>query len=393
MSSRHSHNSPTTLTEEPEGHLDESRRDEPEEPTESQRGEPEKSAKPQREEPGEPTDSQRDEPDERQRPPSPEPPASPSTSQAPGDQPPQTPLKDRDSEGRLTGNPTLLTDSPTAYTTPLREPTPPRVSQVLDFNTTTHTTLTAAAEMITGNANQPMMTNAGPPVNQPTPTGNNTNPNARGSTSNATNMNTPAVRYNTATTPNMPGNIVTTVYYHPDRSQTMLSSRPLSPGRQTGLGPGMYDPIRGDNGTQVYTPVTNGNGNGGDPVGAPVRRGSRDTLGRNGAPRPRPVFNNPADGNFVGSGNGYGYGPGPGSRRASRIVSGQDWLPDIPEPMSPVSGFSRRFEVVEFYSCTLQREKTVEERLRPTINSATTERDKYRKQGTLCSVVVLHSWR
>lgn len=252
------------------------------------------------------------EPDER---PSTEPPASQVL-----DQPPQTPLKDRGSGGRLTGNPSLPTDSPTTHTTTLRDSTPQGFSQVLEFNRVSQTTLTAAAELITGNANRPdeapmsNMTNAGSPVNQPTATGhdrsgNNTNPDASGSTPTIT-----SARPNTATSSGTSGSVANTIHYHLDRSQTLLSSRPLSPERpQSGHGLATYDPIRGE-----------------IPIQDPVRRTS--------VPRPRPAFN-PTDGTLVGS----GYGPGPGSRRASRLMSGQDWLPDVPviqEPLPPVSGFS-----------------------------------------------------
>jgi len=306
------------------------------------------------EEPKELVESRReslDEPDERHREPSTEePPASPSSASQALNQPPQTPLKDRDSVGRLTGNPTLSTDSPTAHTTTLRESTPPRLSQVVEFNSVAQTTLTAAAELIAGNVNRPddapslsKMTGAGSPVNQPIATGYDgtgidANPYASGSTSNVTNPNPVRTHPNTATTSGTSGGVVNTVHYHPDRSQTPLSSGPLSPERrQSGPGPATYDPIRGDLPGQVYLPGGSGNG-GGDPIGMPSQLGS---IRRTSVPRPRPAFN-PTDGTLVGNGNGLGYGPGPGSRRASRMMSGHDWVPDIvEEPLPPVSGFLR----------------------------------------------------
>ena len=248
--------------------------------------------------------------------------------------------------GRLAGNPALLTDSPASHTTTLRDSTPPRLSQVIEFNGVAQTTLAAAAEMITGNVNRPddapttKTTNAGSPVDQPTATGagNNANPNANGSTSTIVNANSTRTRPSTATTSGTSGGVVNTVQYHPDRSQTLLSSSPISPGRQSGLGPASYDPIRGEVPIQVYSQSVGGGGNDeADHVGVPDRQRSRDTLRRASVPRPRPVFS-PPDGTLVGSGLGYG----PGSRRASRLMSGHDWLPDVPvieEPLPPVIGF------------------------------------------------------
>lgn len=290
-----------------------------------------------------------EEPDEQHQGSSTEPLASSSASQV-LDQPPQTPLKDRDSVGRLTEDPTLPTDSPAAHTTTLQDSTSPMPSQLVEFNSVAQTTLTAAAELIAGNVNRPedaptptpsRMTNAGSLVNQPTATGHDstyidTNPYASGSTSNVTNPNLTRARPNTATTSGTSGGVINTVHYHPDRSQTLLSSRPLSPERrQSGYEPISYDPIRGDVPVQMYLPGGSGNG-GGDPIGMSSQLGSRDSTRRTGVPRPRPVFN-PTDGTLAG-------GNGPGSRRASRTMSGNDWLPDVPlieEPLPPVSCFLR----------------------------------------------------
>jgi len=247
--------------------------------------------------------------------------------------------------GRLTGNPTPPTDSPTVHTTTLQESTPPTLSQVVEFNSVAQTTLTAAAELIARNVNRPdgaptlsKMTNVGSPVNQPTASGHESasidaNPYPSGSTSsNVTNTNPVRTRPNTATTSGTSGGDSNTVHYHSDRSQSLLSPNQLSAERgQSGSGPTPYDPIRGDLPSQPYLPGGSGNG-GGDPIGMPSQPGRRTSV-----PRPRPVFN-PTDGTLVGS------GPGSGPRRASRMMSGQDWLPDVPvveEPSSPVSGFLR----------------------------------------------------
>jgi len=318
MTSTLGYSTPVTLSEEPEA-LVKSRRESP------------------------------DEQDERYQGPSTEPPASSSASQV-LDRPPETPLKDRDSVGRLTGNPTLPTDPSITHATTLQDSTPPRLSQVIEFNSVAQTTLTAAAELIAGNVNRPddapslsKMANAGSPVNQPIAIGHDNtfldaDPYASGSTSNVTYPNPTRTRPNTATTSGTSGGVVSAVHYHPDRSQTLLSSGPLSPERrQSAPGPISYDPIRGDVPVQAYLPGGSGNG-GGNPIGMPSQLGSRDPTRRTSLPRPRPVFN-PTDGTLVGG--GFGYGPGPGSRRASRMMSGNDWLPDVPvveEPLPPVSG-------------------------------------------------------
>ena len=235
------------------------------------------------------------------------------------DRPPQPPSKDRDLEGRLSGD-----------STP-RDSSHSRISHVIDFNTTPQTTLAAAAELITGSVQSrpgvstSNMTNAGSPANQLVTnrdgTDNNANPNASGSTSNTRDTNSTSTHPNSTTT---------TIYHHPE-SQTPSSSRPLSlERRQTGPGLTAYDQIRGDGRIQAYLPDTNGSGEG-DPTSLSSRLGSRNTVGRVSVPRPRSAFS-PTDGTLVGN--------GPGSRRASRLMSGQDWLPDVPivgEP--PVSTF------------------------------------------------------
>ena len=227
------------------------------------------------------------------------------------DLPPQPPLKDRDPEGGLSGG------------LALQDPPPLRLSQVVDFNTVAQATLTAAAELIAGNVyrpNVPMlnMANPGSLINQPIAVGRA-----------GIDDNLIRIRPNSTTT---------SIYHHPE-SQTLLSSRPPPPERRQ-TGPGLTnDPIRGDSRAQAYFPDTDGNGEG-DPVGLPSRLGSRNTTGRAGVPRPRSLFS-PADGTLVGN--------GPGSRRPSRMMSGLDWLRDVPviEEL-PVSVFLlsvRRYEM------------------------------------------------
>ena len=243
-----------------------------------------------------------------------EPQASSSTSEVLRvDQPPQPPSKDHDVERRLSGDPTL------------RDSTPPRFSQVIDFNAAPQNTLTAAAELITGNVHRqdvpmPNMTNAGSltGTNHPIITGPDSPTNSNAGGSNNGNTNPTGARPSS------------TIHHHPE-SQTFSPSRPLSPERRS-AGPGLtsYDPIRGDSRLQVYLPDTNGSGEG-DPAGVSSRAGNRTTAGRTGIQRPRSAFN-PTDGTLIGG--------VPGSRRVSRLMSGQDWLPDVPiieEP--PVSIF------------------------------------------------------
>ena len=225
------------------------------------------------------------------------------------DRPPQPPLKDHGPERRLSGGPTL------------RDPPPLRLSQAIDFNTVPQTTLTAAAEPISGNVhrqNVPRMmnmTNTGLFANQPVTAGRDD-----------IDDNLMGVRPNSTTT---------SIYHHPE-SQTLSSSRPPPPERRQ-TGPGLTnDPIRGD--SRVQGDV-DGNGEG-DPVGVSGRLGNRNTAGRAGVPRPRSVFS-PADGTLVGN--------GPGSRRASRLMSGLDWLQDVPVIEEPPVGVFllsvRRYEM------------------------------------------------
>ena len=73
-----------------------------------------------------------------------------------------------------------------------------------------------------------------------------------------------------------------------------------------------HDPIRGDNTPLVYLPVVSGEG---DPAGVPNRPGNRIGVGRFSIQRPK-------------------------SGGTSRMVSGKDWLPDVPvveEPLFSVS--------------------------------------------------------
>ena len=219
-----------------------------------------------------------DERDERSRESPTEPIASSSTSQALDHQPPRTPPKERGSEGRPTEDPIPLMHSRTTHATPRRDLPSPGPSRVVGFNP-------------------------------------GENLDASGSALNTTNANPTGTRPNTATT-----------------VQSLLSSRPLSPDRrQTGLGLPTYDPIRGEN---VYLPGTGGNGEG-DPVGVQRRLGNEDVIRRVSVPRPRSAYH-PTDRTLVGNGLGSG------SRRNSRLMYGDDWLPDVPvleEPLPPVSRF------------------------------------------------------
>ncbi|KAF9647705.1 hypothetical protein BDM02DRAFT_2512219 [Thelephora ganbajun] len=324
MSSVQGYNSPATLTEEPEEEYIEYQQDQPEHQVEHPPAEHELHP-------------------EQEHQPESEPIASSSYSQA-LDRLSDMPPKDGNIGGRVSvADPTVLVESPPVGIVTLQDSNPPRSSQVIDWRNVTQTSLSGAVELMAVNANRPddpQMTNATsarPPINQPVAagddgTGNNIDPNANGSTSNATNRNTGTGGRTTVARPNLAS--TSNVSLNPSRSQVQLApSRPLSILERRPTGPGLvsYDPIRGDATTQVYLQDANGEG---DPAGVPNRPGSRNTIMRVSVARPRSVLS-PTDGIAVGD------GPGPGSRRASRLVSGQDFLAGVPvieEP--PVSVFS-----------------------------------------------------
>jgi len=151
--------------------------------------------------------------------PPPEPPVSPSLPVL--GQPPQTP-KGHDSEGGLSRDSTLHTDSQKARSTKPRDSSPPRSSQVADsppegLNTTTQT---AIVELTASNrpndAPRSNVTNARSLINQLPTTGddgpdNNGNSNPGGSTSNAmkTDTDTGAGRVNADTVDTRPNSTTT----------------------------------------------------------------------------------------------------------------------------------------------------------------------------------------
>lgn len=195
------------------------------------------------------------------------------------------------------------------------------------------------------------MTSARPLVNHPIAVGNdgtdypNVNMNTTGSTSNVSNRNTTTEGPNITTNAN-PEVIrpipVTTPTASPNHNRVQIRSppsRPLSSLERRPTGPGLtpHDPIRGDIPFQgLYYSDLNGYDDGGEPAGmqsaGPGRR-SMVAL---------------ADGSVVGNGPG-GW---PGSRRASRLMSGQDWLAGIPGVVQPpVSAFL--FQLFDAASGTL----------------------------------------
>ena len=124
---------------------------------------------------------------------------------------------------------------------------------------------------------------------------------------------------------------------NPNLSQVHLPpSRPLSSLERRPTGPGLvsYNPIRGDSTIQgLYLSDSNGYDGGGDPADVPNRNAGR--RGMVPGQRPRSAVS-PADGTMVGN----GLGAWSGSRRASRLMSGQDWLVGVPVvEQPPVSYF------------------------------------------------------
>ncbi|KAF9777899.1 hypothetical protein BJ322DRAFT_517364 [Thelephora terrestris] len=264
-------------------------------------------------------------------------------------QPPQTPPKDRDSEGRLS----------VLY--------PP---QFFDWNVAAHPSFTAAAQLMAHDVNRPSdtqapnmaMASARSLVNQPIAagidgTGNGVN---AGSTSNVLNRNTTTTITNThpeairrvlATSSGTPPN--------PDRSQIHLPpSRPLSSIERRTTGPGLisYDPIRGE---PSYLPESNGYNGGGDHGGGL----NRNVSWMAGAPRPRSGMS-PTDGTMVENGPGVWSG----SRGALRMASGHDFLVGVPV-MGP-------------------RPKTLQDRLKLTVDAATAERNKFQKRSSQQSIII-----
>lgn len=283
------------------------------------------------------------------------------------DHPPRIPPKDRDSEGRLS---VLIS---------------PRFSQVVDWNTTAQPSFTAAAHLMTHSMNRsddpetPTMTRARSLVNQPITVENggngyNANAEATRSTPNVLNRTAATERRNSSmvdsTTVNrevirpVPASTSSTPA-NPNRSQNHLPpSRPLSSIERRATGPGLisYDPIRGGDALQVsYLPDSNGYDGGGDYDGGANRSTSRR------ATVARPISaTNPTDGTIVENGPGTWSG----SRRASRLMSGQDWLVGVPVVEQP------------------PKRKTLEDRLKPTVESATAERNKVQKRASQQSILI-----
>jgi len=198
------------------------------------------------------------------------------------------------------------------------------------------------------NVNQPDSTsntvNTRSFVDQPIPagydsTGNNANPNTTGSTSNATKRNKGTGGHTTRKNPTVARPVpasTSSTSLNLKRSQVQSSpSRPISflERRPTGPGLNTYDPIRGESTPQVYLPDASGEG---DPPGVSNRPGNRNTVG---VLRPGLALGL-TDETAVGNGEG----PGPGLRRASWLMSGQDWEPEAPPP--PVSTFSSSHSLI-----------------------------------------------
>ena len=127
-----------------------------------------------------------------------------------------------------------------------------------------------------------------------------------------------------------------------------------------------YDPVRGESAVQGQL-----SDDGDHDRRFPMRRVS--------VPRPLPVFGPSQDGN--GNRNGSG------SRVALRGVSGPDWNLDhqgFIEPQQPVRlTIAEKLFLSKIPITILQGPKTVQQRLQPTHESATMERDKYKRRGTL----------
>lgn len=174
---------------------------------------------------------------------------------------------------------------------------------------------------------------------------------------NSTTVNREVIRPVPASTLSTPPN--------PNRSQNHLPpSRPLSSIERRATGPGLisYDPIRGDNTLQVsYLPDSNGYDGGGDYNGGPDRSASRRAT----VARPMSATN-PTDGTIVENGPGIWSG----SRRASRLMSGQDWLVGVPVVEQP------------------PKRKTLEDRLRPTVDSAKAERNKFQRRASQQGILI-----
>ena len=143
---------------------------------------------------------------------------------------------------------------------------------------------------------------------------------------------------NSVTLVNHPGTIGGPVY---DTTMQNTSTAPNQPAPASDRR-SPVDPIRGDIPVHAQT-----SDDGEHARGSSVRRVP--------VPRPRPIFNPAQDGTGNGNGNG--------SRVALRASSGTDLYAPQP-PQQP------------------QMSRTVEERMRPTLEAAKKERNKYKKQGT-----------
>ena len=152
----------------------------------------------------------------------------------------------------------------------------------------------------------------------------------------------------------------------------LASSRPMSSLERHSTGPGliMHDPIRGD----ISHRYTSDVGIEEDVPDIMGRQWSRNGVGRVHVSRPRSVMS-PTERTVVADENVSG----PGSMRGSRLMSpGSD--------VSPVSVFVLFIYIhgdLNVHMVQIQKEKTVRDRLQPTIDAATTERDKCRNRGVL----------
>lgn len=163
-------------------------------------------------------------------------------------QPPAVPLKAKPRDSPESPRP------PTATSETLREPSPPRFSQLLSI-------LPGGSDSISSRRGASTATNPATLVNFP---GTVTDPNT-GSASNVTGgvQNAPAIQ---------------------DRNQNHSIS--LAPDRRQST---LYDPIRGESGVQIYIPDES-------------ELDRRPSPRRVSVPRPRPIYNPTQDGN--GNGNG-----------------------------------------------------------------------------------------
>ena len=251
------------------------------------------------------------------------------------DPPPHTPPKDRDSEGRVSAEPTSCTRPSQIDVATLQAFGPSRFSQVIDWNSTTQPSLTAAAQLITNNTNRPngsqpiTVTRTTSFVNHPSYNPNANNPRSIPSVLNRSAATTEEHHSVTTATTHTNSEIIRPVPPsianppNPTRSQTQTPASRLisSIERRATAALASYDPIRGDNTLQLpFLPNLNGYDGGGGPPSGPRRSPSRRAT----LSRPRSVATPTPDGTVVGPGTWSR------SREALRPESGQGLLVGVP---------------------------------------------------------------